>query len=149
MLSSAQIDRLLVSVKRPGDVNLTTQIHALAGERIADTPLVAGSSRLLYHYVRLDVIDLLIGGEWDEVDYTEGDEKESRSQRSKQLAAMREATIGDIERLEAEIVRGMPSGGATVVCGQMTTQATVETKTAVPNPNDRRIAGDPLRRRLF
>ena len=149
MLSSAQIDRLLVSVKRPGNAGLLTQIPALAEERIADTPFAAGSSRLLYHYVRLDVIDLLIGSEWEEVDYTEGDEKESRSQRSKKLAEMRETTLGDIERLENEIVRGMPGGGAAVVCGQMTTQATVETTTAVPNPNDRRAAGDPLRRRLF
>lgn len=141
-LTIPQIKRLLKSVGRENDTSLEVEIPSLILERQESKPLTLSSSRLLFLYVRVDLIDLLLGGTWKNVNFKEGDESENLSDQSKNLAAIRSQTKDEIEEMEAEIITGLTGSGSSI--GQLTTQATIEN--SCPNPNERAYMGDPLRR---
>jgi len=147
-LSQSQIQRLLRSVGRPDDSDIQADIPSFIQERQESNPLSCVSTRLLYLYVRVDVIDGLMGGTWELVTWKEGDEQDNDSDKLKALIAMKKSVMEEIEELEEEISTGITGGGQTALVGQLATTHTVM-HPCHPNPNDRRYAGDPLRGRTW
>ncbi|MES2459384.1 MAG: hypothetical protein V4671_02285 [Armatimonadota bacterium] len=137
-LSTAQANLLLSQVGRKADAELLELLPIIA-EQYQDK--VSKNPRSLFLHVKKDVLDLLLGGQWESVDHKEGDESSDDADRFENLSKMRKDVIADIATLETNTVSA--SGP---VAGQLTTQTTVAAPACSPDPSDRLYAGDPLRR---
>jgi hypothetical protein len=104
--------------------------------------IVGGGPRLQYLYAKRHFLDVLLGAAATDTDYEEGVTRYSLSQVSKQLAQMRAMVEAEIRLIESRAC-----GNQAPQVAQLTTMTPNPAPPAgVPDPNDSRYKGDPLKR---
>lgn len=135
-LSAARQKRLILrELGKTGDADFSASVDDW-WELFADRAY--GSLRLLYLLVKLAAIDSLRGGTWQTTDFKDDEVLISGNQQSLNLQRLRD----DVEKdLNAELARVGAAAGPAV--GELTTKAPIEV-VGEPDPNARRLRGDPL-----